>query len=77
MYYVSYFRTVDWRTDAPHRLTNDYITCFDTHAISSPERNESVLMVPGSVSQMTADMLAQDAADAERQARYDAYWMNT
>jgi len=65
MYYVSYFRTVDWRSSITlRRLTNDYITCFDTHAISSPERNESVLMVPGSVSQMTADMLAQDEADA-------------
>jgi len=64
MYHVSYFKTVD---------SPKYICCMDHHALSFPERNESVMIVPGSVAQMQQDFRIQDEADLEYAARYDGY----
>ena len=64
MYHVSYFKTVD---------SQQFICCFNHHALLHPERNESVLIVPGSYAQMRDDMHAQDEADLEYAARYYGY----
>jgi hypothetical protein len=64
MYHVSYFKAVD---------SQQFVHCFDHHALMYPERSESVLMVPGSYAQMRDDMLAQDDADLEYAARYYGY----
>lgn len=64
MYHVSYFKTADEK---------QFICCFDHHGLMYPERNESVMIVPGSIAQMQQDMRLQDEADLEYAARYYGY----
>lgn len=64
MYHVSYFKPLNG---------SGYITCFDRHALMHPEKNESVMIVPGSIAQMQQDMRLQDEADLEYAARYYGY----
>jgi hypothetical protein len=64
MYHVSYFKAVD---------SSRFVCYMDRHALMHPERNESVLIVPGSFAQMRDDMFAQDDADLDYAARYYGY----
>lgn len=54
MLFVNYFKPF---------LEQTYLIQPSTYGMEYAEKNESVLMVPGTIEQMTDDMLAQDERD--------------
>lgn len=55
-------------------LEKKYMCHPSTFPLSYAERNECVFMVPGSISQMQKEMIADDLYDRLEKEKLDAHW---